>query len=91
MAGGKGKSIGGKGGGAKDSGSKTQKSHSAKAGLQVRYPLPRFSGVIQALRDSMLSLIGSGMCGSRCFAVGATSTPWQLAAKLHHHYHSRDE
>lgn len=36
MAGGKGKSIGGKATGAKDSTSKTQKSHSAKAGLQVR-------------------------------------------------------
>lgn len=35
MAGGKGKSIGGKGGGAKDSATKSQKSHSAKAGLQV--------------------------------------------------------
>ena len=35
MAGGKGKSIGGKGSGAKDAGTKTQKSHSAKAGLQV--------------------------------------------------------
>ena len=36
MAGGKGKSIGGKGSGAKDSAAKSQKSHSAKAGLQVR-------------------------------------------------------
>src|SRR5271154_3841637 len=36
MAGGKGKSIGGKAGGAKDSAAKSQKSHSAKAGLQVR-------------------------------------------------------
>lgn len=35
MAGGKGKSVGGKASGAKDSSSKTQKSHSAKAGLQV--------------------------------------------------------
>ena len=35
MAGGKGKSIGGKATGAKDSGAKPQKSHSAKAGLQV--------------------------------------------------------
>jgi len=35
MAGGKGKSIGGKASGAKDSGAKPQKSHSAKAGLQV--------------------------------------------------------
>jgi hypothetical protein len=35
MAGGKGKSVGGKATGAKDSGNKTQKSHSAKAGLQV--------------------------------------------------------
>src|ERR1700759_1423736 len=35
MAGGKGKSIGGKATGAKDAGTKTQKSHSAKAGLQV--------------------------------------------------------
>ena len=35
MAGGKGKSVGGKATGAKDSGTKTQKSHSAKAGLQV--------------------------------------------------------
>jgi hypothetical protein len=35
MAGGKGKSIGGKATGAKDSSTKTQKSHSAKAGLQV--------------------------------------------------------
>lgn len=34
MPGGKGKSIGGKGG-SKDSAGKTQKSHSAKAGLQV--------------------------------------------------------
>jgi histone H2A len=39
MAGGKGKSIGGgKGSGAKDSASKSQKSHSAKAGLQVCCP-----------------------------------------------------
>lgn len=35
MAGGKGKSIGGKATGAKDSSVKSQKSHSAKAGLQV--------------------------------------------------------
>lgn len=35
MAGGKGKSIGGKATGAKDSTTKSQKSHSAKAGLQV--------------------------------------------------------
>lgn len=35
MAGGKGKSIGGKATGAKDSSAKPQKSHSAKAGLQV--------------------------------------------------------
>ena len=35
MAGGKGKSVGGKGSGAKDSAGKQQKSHSAKAGLQV--------------------------------------------------------
>jgi len=34
MPGGKGKSIGGKGG-SKDSAGKAQKSHSAKAGLQV--------------------------------------------------------
>lgn len=34
MPGGKGKSIGGKGG-SKDAAGKTQKSHSAKAGLQV--------------------------------------------------------
>ena len=34
MPGGKGKSIGGKGG-SKESAGKTQKSHSAKAGLQV--------------------------------------------------------
>ncbi|EHY55025.1 histone H2A.Z [Exophiala dermatitidis] len=34
MAGGKGKSIGGKASGAKDSTTKPQKSHSAKAGLQ---------------------------------------------------------
>lgn len=38
MAGGKGKSIGGKASGAKDSTTKPQKSHSAKAGLQVRPP-----------------------------------------------------
>lgn len=38
MPGGKGKSIGGKGG-AKDSSSGKQKSHSAKAGLQVSGPL----------------------------------------------------
>lgn len=38
MAGGKGKSIGGKGSGAKDSAGKQQKSHSAKAGLQVGLP-----------------------------------------------------
>ena len=38
MAGGKGKSIGGKGSGAKESAVKSQKSHSAKAGLQVRLP-----------------------------------------------------
>jgi len=38
MAGGKGKSIGGKATGAKDSTSKSQKSHSAKAGLQVSRP-----------------------------------------------------
>ena len=37
MAGGKGKSVGGKASGAKDSGTKTQKSHSAKAGLQVSH------------------------------------------------------
>jgi len=37
MAGGKGKSIGGKATGAKDSSTKTQKSHSAKAGLQVSF------------------------------------------------------
>lgn len=36
MPGGKGKSVGGKATGAKDSGTKAQKSHSAKAGLQVR-------------------------------------------------------
>jgi histone H2A len=35
MAGGKGKSIGGKGAPGKDAAGKTQKSHSAKAGLQV--------------------------------------------------------
>lgn len=38
MPGGKGKSIGGKGG-SKDSAGKNQKSHSAKAGLQVSYYL----------------------------------------------------
>ena len=38
MAGGKGKSIGGKGTGAKESTAKSQKSHSAKAGLQVCCP-----------------------------------------------------
>jgi hypothetical protein len=38
MAGGKGKSIGGKATGAKDSSAKPQKSHSAKAGLQVSGP-----------------------------------------------------
>ena len=37
MAGGKGKSIGGKGAPGKDAAGKTQKSHSAKAGLQVSY------------------------------------------------------
>jgi hypothetical protein len=35
MAGGKGKSIGGKAAPGKDAAGKTQKSHSAKAGLQV--------------------------------------------------------
>lgn len=35
MPGGKGKSIGGKGGGKADAAGKAQKSHSAKAGLQV--------------------------------------------------------
>lgn len=35
MAGGKGKSIGGKGAPGKDAAGKSQKSHSAKAGLQV--------------------------------------------------------
>lgn len=35
MPGGKGKSVSGKATGAKDSGTKAQKSHSAKAGLQV--------------------------------------------------------
>lgn len=35
MAGGKGKSIGGKGAPGKDAAGKAQKSHSAKAGLQV--------------------------------------------------------
>jgi hypothetical protein len=37
MAGGKGKSIGGKGAPGKDAAGKTQKSHSAKAGLQVSF------------------------------------------------------
>jgi hypothetical protein len=39
MPGGKGKSIGGKGG-SKDSAGKAQKSHSAKAGLQVSVLFP---------------------------------------------------
>jgi histone H2A len=43
MAGGKGKSIGGKGSGAKDSAAKSQKSHSAKAGLQVSHFLRFFT------------------------------------------------
>jgi hypothetical protein len=37
MAGGKGKSIGGKGAPGKDAAGKNQKSHSAKAGLQVSF------------------------------------------------------
>lgn len=45
MAGGKGKSIGGKASGAKDSSTKTQKSHSAKAGLQVSRPVSSHIGV----------------------------------------------
>ena len=43
MAGGKGKSVGGKATGAKDSGNKAQKSHSAKAGLQVSLMLSLFA------------------------------------------------
>lgn len=54
MPGGKGKSIGGKAG-SKDSAGKTQKSHSAKAGLQVSRCLCWFIFIRLSRRPVLLS------------------------------------
>lgn len=61
MAGGKGKSIGGKATGAKDSSNKTQKSHSAKAGLQVSLP-PTSASHFQPSSYIIASLSSTNSC-----------------------------
>lgn len=52
MAGGKGKSIGGKGAPGKDAAGKAQKSHSAKAGLQVSTGFPSLLDARSRPRDA---------------------------------------
>ncbi|KAJ5223278.1 Histone H2A.Z [Penicillium chermesinum] len=85
MPGGKGKSIGGKGG-AKDSSSGKQKSHSAKAGLQVSFMLDlrggavsRDSGVMRQECDVLM--IGDGATharGCQGYALSPSLTSAQL-------------
>ena len=63
MAGGKGKSTGGKAG-PKDAGAKSQKSHSAKAGLQVSSTsLTRF--LVESLHEGASSVDGGGYSARR--------------------------
>ena len=61
MAGGKGKSTGGKAG-PKETTGKTQKSHSAKAGLQVSFPsfIPTKSGSLSFVRMKDISAFTKG-------------------------------
>ena len=65
MAGGKGKSTGGKAG-PKEAAAKTQKSHSAKAGLQVRKPSFAYLRNAHTSTDASACLMGKNGHLEKC-------------------------